>query len=216
MENLVSANVVIVARDLNPSIFSKLWLVREGIVREEDFLKNYIHSPMVTQVPTPDFQLLVLPEKLQIVLTDKSMDNSKPVIDKIIEIIQKLPHTPYTAIGTNFHWIVSHDTPEDFVGFMRNLFMKPGIPLYDEFSESNARFGAYMSKDIFGARLKLDIKPMRDEKNAQTPELLQFNFNYHLAVHGEHIDQMSGFLEKWKLMKDKSEEIVSIALSSIS
>lgn len=76
-----------------------------------------------------------------------------------------------------------------------------------------------MSKDIFGARLKLDIKPIhpvREEKDAEAAESLRFNFNYHLdLVYGEHIDQMLEFLKKWDLMKNKSEEIVSAALSSI-
>jgi len=219
LKTLISADVVIVARNLNPSIFSQLWLVREEIVGEEDFAENCIYSPMLTQVFTPYFQLLVLPEKLQIALTDKSIDDPKLVIDKVISIIRKLPHTPYTAIGANFHWMVAPDAPEDFIGFMRDLFVKPGTPLYDKFSESNARFGAYMSKDIFGARLKLDIKPIhpiREEKSAGVAESLRFNFNYHLDLeYGEHIDQMLEFLEKWDLMRRKSEEIVSAALSGI-
>ena len=223
MKNLLSANIVIIANNLNPSIFSQLWLVKEGIVDEKDFAENCVFTPVAAQVFTPDFQLLVLPDRLQFGLTDESKDNSELIKDKVTNIVQKLPHTPYIAIGANLHWKVAPDVPEQFIDFMRNLFMKPQTPLYNEFSGDDARLGSYMSKKIFGTRLKLEIKPVNPaqiKKNADTAEFLQFHFNYNLDLtYGDSankIDKIVGFLSKWDQMREESEKIVFAALSNDS
>jgi len=217
LKNLASANVVLLARNLNPSVFSQLWLVREGIVGEKDFAEDCVFTPIAARVLTPDFQLLALPDRLQFALTHRSKNDSKLITDRVTNIVQKLEHTPYTAIGANFHWHVAPDAPGHFVEFMRGLFVRPEIPLYDEFSANDARFGAYMSKDIFEVRLKLDIRPMRParvEKGAEVAEFLRFHFNYHLDLtYGKPIDQILDFIRKWDVMKSKSEEIVSATLN---
>ena len=214
MKKLASANIVIVAKNLNPSIFSQLWLVEEGIVGKDDFIReNCVFAPMVTQVLTPGFQLHVLPERLQVIFIDESLEEPNPVIEKIINLVQKLPHTPYVAIGANFLWFVAPESPTDPVEFMRKVFVKPEMPLYERFSSEDARFGTYMSKDVFGVRMKLDIKPHREEKKGNVDEYLRFNFNFHLALeHGEHVEQILGFLGNWGKMVQETQETVSDAL----
>ena len=219
LKNLVSENVVIVANNLNPSLFSQLWLVRQGIADEEDFAPNCVFSQFVNQVFTPDFQLFVVPERLQFTLTDRSRGNSELVRNKLGCIMQKIPHTPYRAIGTNFHWLVAPDSPRDFVNFMRDLFVKERVPIYEEFSEKNARFGAYLSKDVFGTRLRLNIKPVKSTPKAETDKIhesLQLAFNFHLDLEdGEKIiDSMIKFLGEWDRMSSYSEELASIVLAS--
>jgi len=219
LKEQISENVVIVAKNLNPSLFSQLWLIKQGIVSEEGLMGNCVFTPFVTQVFTTDFQLFVVPEQLQFTLSDKSKDNSELIKDKLGSIIQKIPHTPYVAIGTNFHWKVAPDLPTGFVEFMRNLFMKQSIPLYSQFSESDARFGAYLSKDIFGSRLKLNVTPVRTIKGGKqngSDEFFQFAFNYHLDLVDteQAVDKMLEFLEKWNAMKRYSEDILSIVLES--
>jgi hypothetical protein len=211
MKELLSTNVVIVARDLNPSLFSQIWLDKHDIIKEEEFSDKSVFTPPIIQALTDDFQLLVIPERLQLTIINKQINDSELVMDKVGKIVQLIPHTPFTAIGSNFHWKIIPDLPEEFIDFMNKLFIKPENPLYKQFAEENARFGAYLSKDIFGTRLKLDIKPVRNK--IDDSEYLQFTFNYHLELtDGEHIDQMLDFLKNWELMKKNSEEITSIAL----
>jgi hypothetical protein len=217
LEKLILENVVVIARNLNPSLFSQLWLVKQKIVNEEDFAPNCTFSQFFTQVFTPDFQLLVVPDRLQFTLTEKSKDNTEFIKEKVGTIIRNIPHTPYKAVGTNFNWFVVPDPPVDFVEFMHKLFVKQEIPIYDQFSESDARFGAYLSKDIFGARLRLDIKPVRPtdpEKYNNVNEMLQLVFNYQLdlAEGVRIIDTMLEFLDQWNQMKNYSEKLVSIVL----
>ena len=219
MKKLISENVVIVANNLNPSLFTQLWLVRQGIIEEEDFAPNSVFSQFVTQVSTPEFQLLVVPEQLQFTLAEKSKDDLDLIKEKVGTIIKKIPHTPYRAIGANFHWLFAPEPPEIFVEFMRNLFAKPGIAIYERFSESDARFGAYMSKDVFGVRLRLNIKSVRsinEENPEEVKESLQLAFNYHLdlAEGTDIIDRMLDFLEQWNQMRLYSEELVSVVMGN--
>jgi hypothetical protein len=213
LKKLASANIVIVAKNLNPSIFSQLWLVEEGIIGKDEFGENCVFAPMVTQVFAPGFQLHVLPERLQVMFIDESLEKPDPVIGKVIKIAQKLPHIPYVAIGANFLWFAAPESPTDPVEFMRKVFVKPEMPLYRRFSSEDARFGTYMSKDIFGARMKLDIKPHREEKNGNVDEYLRFSFNFHLGLeHGDHVDQILRFLRNWGKMIKETHETVSDAL----
>lgn len=218
MKKLVIENVVIAASNLNPSLFSQMWLVRQGIIDENDILLNQIFTQFVTQISIPDFSLFVVPEQLQFTLTEKSKDNSELIKNKVSDIIKKIPHTPYKAIGTNFHWLVAPDVSLDFAEFTRKLFAKQDAPLYDKFSESNAKFGAYLSKDIFGSRLRLNIKPVKSigkKKLEDASELLELVFNYHLDLtidEDDTIDRMLKFLGQWDDMKIYSEEIASTVL----
>ncbi|MEK7397730.1 MAG: hypothetical protein AAB116_12435 [Candidatus Poribacteria bacterium] len=219
MKELISENVVIVAKNLNPSLFSQLWLVKQGIVGEEDFAPNCVFSPFITQIFTDDFQLFVAPEQMQFTLKEKSKDNSELAKEKVGIIIKSIPHTPFKAIGTNFHWKVIPDQSIDFVDFMNNLFVKKGVPIYDQFSENDARFGAYLSKDIFGSRLRLDIKPVRPvgkENLEKKDESLQLAFNYNLDLsdNSDMVDIMLKFLEQWNRMKNYSEDLASIVLGN--
>ncbi len=219
LKELISENVVIVAKNLNPSLFSQLWLVKQGIVGEEDFAPNCVFSPFITQIFTDDFQLFVAPEQMQFTLKEKSKDNSELAKEKVGIIIKSIPHTPFKAIGTNFHWKVIPDQSIDFVDFMNNLFVKKGVPIYDQFSENDARFGAYLSKDIFGSRLRLDIKPVRPvgkENLEKKDESLQLAFNYNLDLsdNSDMVDIMLKFLEQWNRMKNYSEDLASIVLGN--
>lgn len=214
MKKLVSANIVVVAQNLNPSIFTVLWLVEEGIIQREDVTGKHIFTQVGTSIPTPNFKLDVLPERLQIAFTDISLENPESVIDAVWKIICKLPHTPYTAIGTNISWMVAPDDQDEFSEFMRNLFVKPELPLYKRFTEDNARFGGYLSKDFLGTRMKVDIKP-RSEKDAEkATESLFFTFNYHLGLeHGKHMESVKEFLDNWNAMRNESKSIISSAFS---
>ena len=213
MKKLISANIVIVANNMNPSIFSSLWLVKEGILNEKDFVNDYVYTPMATSIPTPDFKLDVFPERLQIAFTDRSLDSPKLVTTAVDKIIHKLPHTPYVAIGANIHWIGAPDPHTAFVTFTRNLFVKPDIPLYDKFSDTNARFGGYMSKVFLGARMKVDIKPRLGGPEDEVEEFLNFTFNYHLPLEdGRQIEQMQEFLGNWEALRSESESVVHSVL----
>ena len=104
MKNLVSADIVIVGKNLNPSIFSAEWLIDEGIIVEEDIVEDPVYNPMVASVTTSSFKLQALFGRIQITFTAESPDVPKLAIGIIKDIIKKLPpvpNLPYLAIGLN-------------------------------------------------------------------------------------------------------------------
>ena len=208
--DLVHANVVLVARQFNPTIFSQTWLTRHGLVSEDDFSNGAesLFTPPVVQVRSREFVLLVLPEQLQFAPDAAVEDQGKLVLEKVGTIVTLLPETPYTAVGLNYHW---HLVPEraHIARVCRALFFRTN-PLYECFDQDDARFGGYLSKDVFGGRLKLDIKPIRVGTPAEMEERLQLAFNFHADLSRENpVDQIREMLGSWDRAKDHARQIVS-------
>ena len=54
---LIGSSVVVVAQNFNPSVTSQLWLVRNGVVPEGDFLPGCIFTDLLVQVRTRRFKI---------------------------------------------------------------------------------------------------------------------------------------------------------------
>lgn len=176
MNTLVMQNVVVVAQNLNPTIFSQIWLVRNSIFQEDDLQgPNNIFTAAAVNIDTTDLSLLVMPERLQVAM---KADDMSMASKKLELIISALPHTPYRAIGFNFNWIIEPKNAATYASDVRKMFLADGNPLRSVFSDDNARFGSYLSIDKFDMRLKLDIKPSF-LNNEKTIEALAVSFNYH-------------------------------------
>ena len=59
------ANVVIIARQFNPSIISQHWLIKNNILAEDDFEDGSVFSPVMVNVQSKVCHILVLPDQLQ-------------------------------------------------------------------------------------------------------------------------------------------------------
>jgi hypothetical protein len=205
---LVHSNAVVVAHQFNPSIFSQLWLVRNGIAVEADFDDGEsMFTPALVQVRCPGYVLLVLPEQLQFAPLVGQEERGEFVGDKIGRIVQRLPETPYSAVGLNFHWTVATDADE-FAQFSRTLFFRRN-PLFDHFQEDNARYGGYLSKNIFGARLKLEVKPTRTGNRDEAVERMLFAFNFHRDVGRDNaVADIQEMLRQWNDASEYSATII--------
>jgi len=210
---LVGANTVVAAHQFNPSIVTQLWLVKIGLLTEDEFKPGCVFTDMVAHVNAKDFQLIVVDAQCQFTPHKDHVEDQELVSSKVGSIVHALPETPYRAIGLNFLW---HLIPEDgdVPTVSRDLFFFPGGPLYREFDDESARFGAYMSKDVLGVRLKLDVKPITLEKDQQQEERIQFAFNFHLDVASKkdpvaHIEEM---LSRWNAAREAASHIVHTAL----
>ncbi|MCC7086536.1 MAG: hypothetical protein IT427_16175 [Pirellulales bacterium] len=212
--SLIHTNVVAVARQFNPSVFSQLWLVRHGIASENEFeqVAESLFTPAIVQVRLPRFVLLVVPEQLQFAPLPPDVDHSELVLEKMGKIVETLPETPYIAIGLNFQW---HFIPEtcEMSKFCRRLFFRDNL-LFSSFDQPDARFGGYMSKDVLGFRLRLDVRPLRVEQPEGVRELFQFAFNFHTDiasdVQGEtSVSQIRRMLGQWNQAREHTRQIVS-------
>jgi len=206
----IGANVVVVAQHFNPSVVSQIWLVRRGLVAEADFEPGSIFVDGLVQVCTRPFILLVTPEQLQLVPRVPDREQDALVMQTIGTLVRTLPHTPFRALGLNFTW---HLTPADgdVPSLTRRLFYVPHRPLFRDFEAPDANFGVYLSKDIFGYRLKLDVKPIAVPQPEAAPEQrLQLLFNYHADLpQGDEVpDTIAGLLQHWREAAEESRRMV--------
>ena len=204
MFKLIASNIVIVAQNLNPSIFSQLWLIRNQVFQEDEFKGDFYFSPAAVNVKGQAAELLVVPERLQLTVTQA--DNQDEVIKLILtKVVTALPHTPYKAVGFNFEWISEPVDKVKFPQVIREMFVSDRNPLARFFAAEDSRFGIYMSTDVGNMRLRLDVKPLPEEA-------LRFSFNFHQGLDPENaVDMIVTMLDDWPTARDLSEKIVKEA-----
>ena len=206
---LMNSAIVIVARQFNPSIVRSDWLIRNGILGEEDFMPGCVFTDMLVQVRSRMFDLLVAPEQCQLTPLVEPDEQQQLISEKVGTIIRTLPHTPYTALGLNFDWRLSPE--KTTVGTLsRHLFFVPESPLHKELDSEDARFGGYVSKDVLGFRMKLNVKPIQDLEDEER-QWLQFGFNFHLDLPSGQEDRIATIesaLTRWHAARAESERIL--------
>lgn len=195
---MTQGNLVIVARQFNPSIFSQTWLIKNKILFEEEFPPRWVYSPLLVDVPSKGFHLSVLPEKLQFAPLPPSEASQDLLLSKAGMIVKTLPHIPYMAAGLNIVWQVSHET-KSVPEMTRWAFFNGDLPLFRQFDAEDAQFGAYMSRDVLGCRLKLEVKPVTIIREGINEGRLQFSFNFHKDMSDEdRIERLLDLLGKWR------------------
>lgn len=196
----IGANIVVVARTFNPSIIDKHWMISNEIVKEGEIGQNCLFAPMVSQIDSKDFTLLVVPDQMQFIPKSISTATQDLITSKLLVVIEKLPHTPYIAVGINF-FVDIGPKHQDFHFLNKKLFFNPDNPIFGEFNSEDARYGVYFSRNIFGCRLKLDIKPatLKIEARPESLEVLRFNFNFHRDLSKDRqIEEIRNMLSEWK------------------
>ncbi|MFO0847201.1 MAG: hypothetical protein U0871_01395 [Gemmataceae bacterium] len=205
------------ANVFNPSVVSHVWLVRTGLLGEDELPHNSgsIFTDALVQVVAPRYTLIVTPENLQFVPSPREAKPEQLIAEKVGRLVETLPHTPFRAIGLNFTW---HAKPEDDDGvrrLARRLFFREESPLYREFSSSDCQYGAYLSKDTLGFRLKLDIRPITSHlRDGVTEQFLQMLFNYHADIGpGEDaVARIGELLGRWQDASNEAQRLVGLIL----
>ena len=208
--SLKGANVVIAAKQLNPTIFDQIWLVDNEVATRDDFRGGMpcVTTQAFAQFVLPSFTLCVVPEQMQFAPNDLNQANGKLVAEKLGRIVRLLPQTPYVAAGLNFIWQFTPDA-DRFAEVCRSLFFQRN-PLFSEFDSPDARFGGYLSTNKLGARLRLDVRPIRLGATEQETEALQFTFNYNcdLPRSAEAVQPIIALLDRWDAALEHSALIV--------
>lgn len=209
---LIASNVVIAAQRFNPSVVSQMWLVKNGLATEDDFRQGYVFTDSVVQLQASSFHLTLIQEQLQFVPKVEKDKEQELLEAKVGTIISKLPHTPYRAIGLNFFWHLTPDL-ESVRERSRKLFYRPDCQLFQNFDTSDANFGAYLSRDIFDCRLRLDVKPVIMAFHDTKHEHLLFNFNFQkdLTDKDEAVDVIQSMLKRWDEAKKASLRLIQSA-----
>jgi hypothetical protein len=180
---LVGQNLKIIANQYNPSLFNSYWLVSQEIFTEKEIQPNSIFTPQFVQINSEGLNIIILPEQLQINLTNA--DYSEKFKKIISDIVTKLPHIPYKAVGINFDFFINNFEQD----LTKDLFYNNNFKL-SKFFDDSPRFGLYLSKIYKSTRLKLDIKPILARKQGEDTEkeFIHFSFNYHYDINKNNTD----------------------------
>ncbi|MDO8547557.1 MAG: hypothetical protein Q7R68_09395 [Nitrospirales bacterium] len=201
---------VVVATNINPSIFSQVWLTKTGVFSESDFQAESVLSPFAVNVVTPSLAQMAIPQNLQVIFPPGDEKNNREALlqQTIGRIVAELPHTPFQAVGFNMGWVLQPQDPGEIDKLERIFFLSKSNPLSGEFEETNCHFGCYLSKDFEIGRLKLDIKPVTLLDQSQA---LQLAFNFHLDLKEEDkAKQIVRFLGKWNAAYKMAKDLANI------
>ena len=208
---LIGLNIVLVSCNINTSLFSQYWFIKKEIIKEDEFLPDSMFIPGLSNVSTNDFQITILPDKIQFALKSDSLEEGERCVrEKFNKFIDAMENVSINAIGLNFLWRVE-DTAISINQFGKELFCKDNA-IGNYFSEDNARYGAYYSKNCDElTRLKLDIKPIHSMENGNMLEYQLASFNYHSDVNPEQMkEHLKGQMDKWSAFLNNSQEIVCL------
>lgn len=207
------ANVVVTARQFNPSILSQMWLVDHEIIARDAPTAGCLFSEGVVLVNNEQFNLLVVPPQLQLTPSANAEDDAELIARVAGGIVHNLPETPYQAVGLNFQWFLWSDD-RSMNEITRAMFFDAARPTYRQFQSDDALFGGYFSKNVLGCRLKLDVKPTTIEHEGQKLERLLFAFNYHLDAAGDGAAAtIVEHLGRWNAARQEADQIVNEALT---
>lgn len=186
---LVNASAVVVGHDVNLSIFRPPWFRDQKILSDEELAGDVVITPLMVRIPAPSFELLILPDRVQVQVrpSDDPGKAQSDILRVLGVIVSTLPHTPFTAIGLNFDYIITPDEHTEFQSWNKESFATPFSVDVIGSAQEEARFGAYYSFDTLGMRLKADLKPVRRTeqpeggivKSSASPESMLGKFNFH-------------------------------------
>jgi hypothetical protein len=215
---LKGANAVVLARlPFRPEVFSLAWTVRHLGIPAEDFPEHgVIQSPILFNMPTRRFNLVVIPERIQLNLNpsaqrEEDEEAEGDLVRRIMrEVIAHVPQLSSPGAGLNFNWtLISEERPNRKTS--RRLFCAEDKPFFREFADESACFGTYASKEYHGTRLRVEARPIHDPNDEPNGRQIIFNFNFNVDLVGnDQIGHIERLLGHWEKTKEESSRIMDI------
>ncbi len=97
----------VVAGSFNPQIISPPWLVKEQVIAEPKQVEMQLAKvgrSIAFRFKIGDLAWQV--DYMQLAVSTEDIDSDTAAI--VAKVVEKLPHTPLTAIGNNFHYRCNH------------------------------------------------------------------------------------------------------------
>ena len=187
-------NIIIIARNYNPSIISKDWVLDKGLLTEP--IDNFTNTPIFSFVEDNNHSLIVDSDRLQISAKILSPEN----IEKLSEIASKfvvaLPETPYKMMGLNYIYQIKEENDS-----LRKLFSPNDRLLKQIFSSEYQLGGTIVFKFIDVFRVRLSIGPIKPEGKLR---VMGFNFHTEIQNKKEILERLNLYSET----KEKAESII--------
>jgi len=165
---LIGVNIVVLAKNHNPSIISKDWLSQRGIIKEN--VVSFTHTPAFSMVETDNFSFYVDLDRLQLTLKNDFVNRVDSLSEMVLSYISALPEIPYTAIGFNY----SYDLKIDETIF-RRIYCYNNEKLKSLFTK-DYRLGSIIKYKFGNFVVSFIVQP--DSDNNMRAD---FNFDCHLS-----------------------------------
>ncbi len=188
---LKNSNIVILAKNYNPSIVSKEWLKEKKIIEEKAV--KFTHTPVFSLVQTDNFTFILDPDRLQISVNNSAVEN----IDNLPKIAEKfiaqLPETPYTAIGFNFLFHLNN---------VKNNFKTI-------FKTDEAKFSKLFSAEYnLGGAVNFKHEDFISRVQIIPAEANQMITDYNFHYNGAGIDKIKTALGRFTSAREKATSIL--------
>ena len=190
---LGGANVVVLARNYNPSIVSKEWLYEKSIVKEA--VTSFIHTPPLSVVEAEQISFILDENRFQISLKGATTENIGVLPKIAIDFVSYLPETPFVAVGFNYKYHMQKEN-----SLLKKLFQPDDSRLRSLFSE-NYDVGQIVSFAFGEFVVRMSAPPEKDESAKVIVEL-----NFHSDCRG--VDEVKERLGMHRVTMKKAEEIL--------
>lgn len=168
---LRGTNIVILARNYNPSIVSKEWLYEKNIVKET--VTNFVHTPPLSVVETERISFVLDENRLQISLKSITTESIESLPKIAAGFVSCLPETPFVTIGFNYSYNIPKETSR-----LKSLFAIDDTKLKELFSE-NCEVGLIVSFPFKAFIVRMTAPPIRGKITRIT-----MDFNFHSDSRG--------------------------------
>lgn len=209
---ILAQNIVLVTNGLNVNSFSQYWFIKNGIFAETDFLGGSVFTPGLTLVSSPDCQLTILPNQIQLELKSDNPEMAlQSVQNRMVKLIKCLTNVRVIAIGVNYIWRLN-DNERDITALSKSLFGESAATIGSYFNKADTRYGAYYSQNIDQqTRLKLDIKPSMVKENGQNVDFMMYNYNFHCDVPEQQMEEtLLNQVNKWQRFYQLANELICL------
>ncbi len=208
-KSLIANGFVVINNGLDLSNLNSYWLVSNDILKEEDLNRNHVFTNNFIQINLNKYTFTLNNNSIILTINNNySEQDYNEGVEKLIFLLKKIKNTTNLSCGINFNWVLDGLKDDEYFELSKKLFFVKDNALYEDFADGSPCFGAYMSKDFQGSRLKLDIKPIHSPEDKKLGTL-HFNFNFHRdLIDSSSLEELSNYLIQWKIYKDKSESLV--------
>lgn len=168
---LGKANIVVLARNYNPSIVSKEWLYSKNIIKET--VDNFVHTPVLSVIETTLATIILEEGRFQISLKHTSPENIDALSKIATKFVMALPETPYVATGFNHNY---HIFRKDI---KTGKISKPNYAKLKELFGENYDIGQLVYFQFREFVVRMSIAPTKGDADK-----LAASFNFHSDVAG--------------------------------
>lgn len=190
---LETANIVVLARNYNPSIVSKEWLFDKNIIRGT--VSNFVHSPLLSVVDTNKFSFVLDENRLQLSLKNITTGNMKMLPKIAKDFVACLPETPYVAVGFNYRYQLPKEKSQI------KLWFNPDYNKLKNIFTENYEVGFIISFRFEGFVTRISAPPTKREDTN-----LALAINSHLDCRG--VDAVTDGLSLYDNNIEKIESIL--------